>query len=173
MQKPEIYDLEEILNDFEQNIASFIELCKDKIVVFDFDGTLTKFKYEKNRLLPCLQKDVLEYTLAGGNIYHTTTVLKTMQYIISKLNMNNLWVLTTSYPQLRDIKSKIIHQHFNIPLERIIHSNSDLHKVELLKNIHSTTYKKIIFVEDTVNTLLAAEDNLDFVEGYHISSLLA
>ena len=47
-----------------------------------------------------------------------------------------------------------------------------MHKRTLLKQLHEQENKPIIFVEDTIYTLIAAEDNLDFVYGYHISSLL-
>ena len=47
-----------------------------------------------------------------------------------------------------------------------------MHKIELLKEIYAKENKKIVFVEDTIYTLIAAEENLNFVEGYHISCLL-
>lgn len=164
--------LREILNDFAKNIEDFVRNSEGKVVVFDFDGTLTKFKYDKDRLLPCLQNEVQQYTIAGGNIYKDVRVLKLMQYIVGQIGENNVWVLTTSYPELRERKSEIINEAFGIPLGKIIHSDNDMHKIELLKDIHNKENKKIVFVEDTVYTLMAAEDNWDFVEGFHISSLL-
>lgn len=164
--------LNDIVKEYEENVSNFIALCQNKTVVFDFDGTLTKFKYAKDKLLPCRDEDVSKYTLAGGNIYQEISVLKTMQYIISQLSLENVWVLTTSVPEIRKIKSKIIFENFHIPEERVVHSDNDTHKITLLKEIYDRQKNKIIFVEDTARTLLAAEENLDFVRGWHISGFL-
>ena len=82
--------LREILNDFAKNIEDFVRNSEGKVVVFDFDGTLTKFKYDKDRLLPCLQNEVQQYTIAGGNIYKDVRVLKLMQYIVGQIGENNV-----------------------------------------------------------------------------------
>ena len=39
-------------------------------------------------------------------------------------------------------------------------------------DIHSKTQKNILFIEDNYKILLTVEENLNFVRGYHISSLL-
>ena len=41
-----------------------------------------------------------------------------------------------------------------------------------LKELHTKYMKPIIFLEDTAKTLLDAEERFDFVQGYHISSLI-
>lgn len=164
--------LNDVFEEYEKNISDFISLCEDKTIVFDFDGTLTKFKYAKDRLLPCRDADVSEYVSAGGNIYKEITILKTMKYIISRLPLECVWVLTTSVPEIRKIKSKIVFENFHIPEERVVHSDNDAHKITLLKEIYARQKKNIVFVEDTARTLLAAEENLDFVRGWHISGFL-
>ena len=141
--------------------------------MFDFDGTLTKFKYAENKLLPCKKDDFVKYVADGGEFYKNVSVLNTMKYIIEQIGKENVWVLTTSIPEIRKMKKEVIVKNFQIPEERIIHSDSDIHKIELLKEIYNKQKNdKLVFVEDTVYTLMNAEDCLDFVEGYHISSLI-
>lgn len=164
--------MQNLFKEYEQNIKNFIELCQNKTIVFDFDGTLTKFKYTETRLLPCRHEDFLQYVTDGNSIYHKLSIQKTMQYIISKLPKEDVWVLTTSVLPIRKTKTDIITQHLNISEEKILHSDNDMHKITLLKQLHEQENKQIIFVEDTIYTLIAAEDDLDFVYGYHISSLL-
>ena len=168
-----MFEIEELLEIYAKNIADFIDLCEGKLVVFDFDGTLTKLQYTENRILPCFDEKLQQYTLEGGNVYQNAKMLKTMQYVFSKLNLEDVRVLTTSVPALRDIKSNLINKHFLLPLNQIIHSDNDLHKLFFLKQIYEQEKREIIFVEDTVKTLLNAEETLDFVRGYHISNFLA
>lgn len=54
-----------------------------------------------------------------------------------------------------------------------MHTNGSAEKINVLKELHTKTGRDIIFVEDLYKTLLTAEENLDFVQGYHISSLIA
>ena len=168
-----MFEIEYLLEIYAKNISDFIDLCKSKVVVFDFDGTLTKLQYTENRILPCFGEKLQQYTIEGGNVYQNAKMLKTMQYVFSKLNLEDVRVLTTSVPALRDIKSNLINKHFLLPLNQIIHSDNDLHKLFFLKQIYEQEKREIIFVEDTVKTLLNAEETLDFVRGYHISNFLA
>jgi hypothetical protein len=93
--------------------------------------------------------------------------------IFSKLDKENIFIVTSTAPSLRKIKNQIIVQHFGIPEERIIHTLCSAAKLEILKNLHSRTKKDILFIEDNFKILLSAEEMLSFVKGYHISSLLA
>ena len=166
-------NLEELFEQYKRNINHFIELCKDKTVVFDFDGTLSRFQYAVDSLLPCKDADIEEYTRAGGNIYQNIYVLKTMKYIMPKLKSDDVLVLTSTVPALREIKNRIIAENFNIAPEKIIHTNGSKEKLEVLKEIYAQRKKRILFVEDNYKILLDAEENTDFVRAYHISSLLA
>ena len=165
--------LKELFSQYEENICHLINLCKCQTLAFDFDGTLTRFQYDKERMLPCNDEDIEEYTKLGGNIYKNIYILKTMKYIISQLNKNDVFIVTSTVPSLREIKNKIIFKHFNIPDEHIIHTMGSSKKIDALINIHNKTKKNILFVEDNYKILLTAEEQLNFVRGYHISSLLA
>ena len=82
-----------ITNLYKQNIINKINMMKDKVVVFDFDGTLTEFKYADKTLLPCTEAGLHEYSKTG-NIYENVHILETMRYIISQLNSNDVYILT-------------------------------------------------------------------------------
>jgi len=164
--------MENLFKQFKDNVEYFIDLCHGKTVVFDFDGTLTRFQYSFDRMLPCKDADIEEFTRAGGNIYENVYILKTMKYVMPRLDKDDVFILTSTVPSLREIKNRIIIQHFGISRERIIHTGSSGEKLRILKDIYSQIKKDILFVEDNYKILLTAEENLPFVRGYHISSLL-
>lgn len=165
--------LNEIFLQYEKNIYNLIKLCKGKIIAFDFDGTLTRFQYADNKMLPCKDEDIETYTKSGGNIYKKIYIFKTMQYIISQLNKEDVFIVTSTVPSLRKIKNKIIFENFSIPDEQIMHTAGSLKKIDALIDIHNKKQKDILFLEDNYKILLTAEENLSFVRGYLISSLLA
>ena len=159
-----------LFEEYKKNIENFIFLCQGKTVAFDFDGTLTRVQYAQNSLLPCKDEDIEAYTKSGGNIYHNIYVLKTMEYIVSQLEKNDLWIVTSTVPPLRPIKNKIIVEHFDLLPERIIHTNSSNEKLKVLEDLHQKTNKTILFVEDNFKILLKAEESMNFVRAYHTSS---
>lgn len=165
--------MKELFLQYEENICHLIDLCKGKTLAFDFDGTLTRFQYDEERMLPCNDEDIEEYTKSGGNIYKNIYILKTMKYVISQLNKHDIFIVTSTVPSLRETKNKIIFENFEIPYEHIIHTSGSLKKLDALVDIHNQTQKDILFLEDNYKILLTAEKNLSFVRGYHISSLLA
>ena len=165
-------DLEELFAEYKKNIDHFIELCKDKTIVFDFDGTLSRFQYALNSLLPCKDADIEEYTQKGGNIYQNIYVLRTMKYIMPFLNKDDVLVLTSTVPSLREIKNRIITENFDISPEKIIHTNGSKEKLKILEEIYTKRKKQIVFVEDNYKILLNAEENLNFVRAFHTSSFL-
>ena len=166
-------ELKELFLQYEKNINDLIALCKNRTLIFDFDGTLTRFQYDEERMLPCNDDDIEEYTKSGKNIYKNIYILKTMQYVISQLNKEDIFIVTSTVPSLRKIKSQIIFKTFGIPDEHIIHTQDSLKKINALIDIYNKTQKNILFLEDNYKILLTAEENLNFVRGYHISSLLA
>ena len=165
--------LDELTKRYKENINHLIDLCQNKTLAFDFDGTLTRFQYASERMLPCKDDEIEQFTKAGGNIYENIYILKTMQYIISQLDKENIFIVTSTVIPLREIKNQIIIQNFGISREHIIHTLGSGEKIGILKNLYEQTKKDILFLEDNYKILLTAEENLDFVKGYHISSLLA
>ena len=165
--------LNELFLQYEKNINDLIDLCRGKTLAFDFDGTMTRFQYDDNKMLPCRDDDIEEYTKSGGNIYKNMYILKTMKYVISRLNKEDVFIVTSTVSSLRKLKNEIIFEEFGIPCERIIHTDGSLKKIEALIDLHRKIQKDILFVEDNYKILLTAEENLNFVRGYHISSLIA
>ena len=164
--------LENLFDEYKKNVEKFIELAKGKLTVFDFDGTLSQFQYTLNRMLPCLDKDVEQYTLAGYNMYENVHLLKTMQYIFSKIEHENIWILTQTVSALEKIKTDIVVQNFKIPSDKVIHVKSSVQKLDILKTMHEKYQTPIVFIEDNAQILIRAEDELEGVKAYHISCLL-
>ena len=165
--------LEELKNDYIRNIFDLISLMKFKTVVFDFDGTLTKFKYNDNSLLPCRDDDLNEYSKLN-NIYENVKIQKTMQYILNELYNEDVYILTVTQENVEKGKNEAINKYFSsINKVNVIHVRNSKEKMEKLQEIYNKHKKQIVFVEDTAKTLLNAEETYDFVIGYHISSLLS
>jgi hypothetical protein len=167
--------LDELAEIYKRNILHLISLCKNKVVVFDFDGTLTEFKYDKNTLLPCKDVDINEY-FRSNNFYTNCRTLKTMQFILetlSPLNADEVYVLSVSQPNVCKPKLEKIKKDFSIFIEENIYQvRTTDEKLSILEMLHKKHNKEIVFIEDTAKTLLNAEECFPFVYGYHISSLI-
>ena len=109
-------------------------MLKNEIVVFDFDGTLTAFAYpyydqdekgkrilrKPNRLLPCRDDEIYEYSKTK-NLYQPGTykTLDCMKYIIKHLDANNIYILTRTEPTLIDKKNVCIQKNSRCLKENI------------------------------------------------------
>ena len=165
-------NLDDLTNIYKRKIFDAISYLNFKINVFDFDGTLTNFRYTNDTLLPCKDYELQSYC-REHNLYENAEALKTMQYIINELDPNNIYVLTSTVPSLRENKNRFIYSNFpTIKKENIIHTNGADEKLEILKKIYEERQKQIIFVEDLYKTLLNAEEKYDFVRSLHISNLI-
>lgn len=164
--------LDEILTDTKRNIFDLISLLQFKTAVFDFDGTLDEFKYTNtNRLLPCKDDEIATYE---GDFYKDARMLKTMQYILNECNPNDVYIVTVSENSVIEAKNKKIYSTFPyLEKNHIFHVKNSSEKLDILKMLYEQKKKKIIFCEDTAKTLLNAEEAFDYVQGYHISSLIA
>lgn len=164
-------EINEILFDMKRNIFNLVSLLQYKIVVIDFDGTMCEFKYTNTgRLLPCKDSKIKHYT---GNLYENVRVLKAMQFVLYECDPINMYVLTISQDSVKNDKTKMINSKFPmIRSENIIHVKSVEDKMLFLEELYEKYRKRIIFLEDTANTLIDAEERFDFVQWYHISSLI-
>lgn len=164
-------EIDDVLFDMKRNIFNLVNLLQHKIVVVDFDGTMCEFKYTNTgRLLPCKDSEVKEYT---GNMYENVRALKAMQFVLHECNPTNMYVLTITQDNIKNDKTKMINSKFPIiRTENIIHVKSAEDKILFLEELYEKYKKRIIFLEDTTKTLIDAEERLDFVQGYHISSLI-
>ena len=122
-------------------------------------------------MLPCMDKDVYEYS-KEHNLYENVYTFKIVQYILSKLPADKIYVLTRSEVTLREFKSEAIVKNFNIARDHIFHVQESKEKVEVLKNLATKLNSKIIFIEDNHGAALAAEETLrGTVYSYLIASL--
>ncbi len=166
-------DISSLKEEYIRNVLDLISLLKFKTIVFDFDGTLTHFDYANDRLLPCKDNDINEYSKLH-NIYENVKIPKTMQYILNELYEEDVYILTVTQENVEKGKNEAIKKFFpTIKEENVIHVRNSKEKLEKLKEIHDKHNREIIFVEDTAKTLLNVEETYDFVRGYHISSLIA
>ena len=167
------YTLEDLADDYIRNVLNLVTLLQGKIVVFDFDGTLTRFQYAKDRILPCDEEDLYEYSKTH-NIYDNAKIIKTMQYVMSQLNTDNIYIVTNSVDTIKEKKNEFIKSTCSFVLpEHIIHTKSKEHKLDIMAELHNRFNRDIIFVEDMAPNIQLMEENTDFIKGYHISSLLA
>lgn len=163
--------IEMLANAFIQNTLSMLDRVKDSITVWDWDGTLTKFKYAEKSLLPCRDDEIYEYSKAH-NIYADAKILAVMQYIISQLPKERVFILTRTEMTLIDKKNESILKHFDVLPENIYHVQDAHRKLEVLDMLHTRFGEDLIFVEDTFKTILNAEEAMPFVHGIHISEFL-
>lgn len=167
--------LNEFAETYKRKVLDLITLCHNKIVVFDFDGTMVEFKYAEKTLLPC-RDDVINEYFIENNFYQDAKIIKTMKFVIEVLfpiDASELYVLTVSQPNVCAPKEKRLKELFpDVYKENIFHVRNTESKMQVLKDLHEKHGKEIVFIEDTAKTLLEAEERFDFVRGYHISSLL-
>lgn len=165
--------LDDIAEGYIRRIQSVLAKLKYKTVVLDFDGTLTEFRYSFNSLLPCKDGEELNDYLIYNNMYASTYMLRTMKYIISELKTEDIYVISKAVENARNYKTYLILSNFdNIPENNILYVNDTDEKIELLQKIYNKHGQDIIFVEDTADTLIKAEEAFPFVKGIHISSLI-
>lgn len=167
-----ILELNQLSKLYEQRISNIIQRLQGKTVVLDFDGVLTEFKYTEKSLLPCKEIELYEYS-KNNNLYENVYISKSMQYILSQIKSENIWILTSSRETLINNKEHIIRTYFPmIKLDQVIHTENAKAKIIKLKEIYEITQKDIIFIEDMAPTLTDSEETHDFVRGIHITSLL-
>ena len=148
-------------------------LSEDAAYIFDWDGTLTAFKYAIGSLLPCRDDEVEEYCKTH-NLYIDVYVLKTMQFIISFLPADRVYILTRSELTVIADKNTAINNNFNnIKPDHIIHVQNAGNKLAKLRKIHEETGLNLFFTEDTFKTILDAEECLEYVQGISITEVIS
>lgn len=153
----------------EQNLRKL----KNKFVFFDFDGTLCEHRYED---VAQPSDDVwLKKMLFESEIYQTVRPIKTMQNVLNKIPVDNVFVLgvvTTN----KEIEQKYIWLKNNFPQikhENVFFINKMKNKVETLKcfcEVKNINKKDVMMIDDMHSVLIDCEQ-----EGfcaYHPSSFM-
>lgn len=155
-----------------------VKYLRGNIVVFDFDGTMTEFRYAKTSLLPCKDAEIYEYSKTH-NIYADARMLAMLQYIIERLDPNKVFVLTRTETTLIGKKNNCIYENFpSIKKENIYHVQLAEQKLDVLKSLLDKFGTDIVFVEDSFKTILNAEEAMPAMKGkpgvigLHTSSLI-
>ena len=93
--------LTELTENYKKNINNLLDLLRNKVAVFDFDGTLTALQYTPDRILPCKDAELHEYS-KKYNIYHNARTLDTVNYPSPKGNglVTALWYNGFRLPHL-------------------------------------------------------------------------
>lgn len=165
---------EELINE----IKSKIEYLNNKVVVFDLDGVLCKFKYtdaNSNNLLPFKDEISIENEYTKNNdLYEYAEPIKIMQYIISKLEKDNVYILSMTQDNVRKWKHNWIEKYYNvIKKENIIYTYTVDEKLDHLRKLKlKYPNKEIVFVEDRAETLIKVNDEELDIICIHISSFL-
>lgn len=175
MHQTNVEKLNELSSIYMQKVLNLMELCEGRIVVFDFDGALTEFKYAEDRLLPCRDDETNEY-FETDNFYVNCNISKTLQFVINTLFPNgsdDIYILSSSAPNTIPAKMEIINREFPaFKNENVYIVGTAEEKMRVLPKLYGKHNKEILFIEDTAKNLLNAEEAFGFVRGYHISSLI-
>lgn len=188
-----VQTLEQLASMYMGNCIRIRNFLKGKVVVFDFDGTMTAFRYAPfgQNLLPCKDDEIYEYSKTN-NIYadayvpqnveelemfacsgeHAARMLGTMQWLISELGPERVFVLTRTEITLIDKKNEAILNNFEVLPQNIYHVQDSKRKADVLDIIHERFQEDVYFVEDTFKTQLDAEETMPFVHGINISEFL-
>ena len=165
------YNLETLAKMYMERVEMLLNGLKGHIVVFDFDGTMTDFRYAEDSLLPCRDDEIFEYSKTH-NIYENARMLETVKYIINNLDKEKVFVLTRTETTLIEKKNDAILKNFNIKSENIHHVQDANNKLAILRKLHNDFGENIVFVEDTFKTILNAEEAMSYIKGIHISTFI-
>lgn len=154
--------------------TELVEKLKDKLVFFDFDGTLSEFRFY-DKVGPEEMTGEFLYNLAFGKIYDNVRPLNTMQEVVSKLNPEKIYILgaITLNSEIEEKKAWLNKNYPSIKEENMIFVDSTKTKLEILeayKKKFNLEYKDIVFVDDMHATIMKAEE-MGFI-AYHPSSFV-
>lgn len=154
--------------------TELVKSLKDKLVFFDFDGTLAEFRFY-NKVGPENVEGKFLYKFAFDNLYESIRPLATMQEVVKNLNPDNVYILGAVVLNSEiEQKYKWLNKNYpSIKRENMIFvSNKDikLDMLEAYRMKYNLEYKDIVFVDDAHYTIQKAEA-LGFT-AYHPSSFV-
>lgn len=162
------------LNDsgLRRRLDDLAEQMKDYLVVFDIDGTLCRFKYtDGDSLLPCNNDDLSKYLSYANNMYTYAEPIKSMQYLINRLDSSKVMTLSTAVPMAVLLKIDWLEKYYpNILPSNRFWTKCDEDKLKVLQKLSKDN--KVLFIDDSYKTLLFIEENDKSIKLMHTSMFI-
>lgn len=151
-----------------------VESLKGKLVFFDFDGTLSEYRF-LNKVGPEELTGEFLYKLAFERIYDTIRPLSTMQEVVKMLDPEKVYILgaITLNTEIEEKQEWLRKYYPSIKKENMIFVNNSETKLEMLEAYRqklNLDYKDIAFIDDKHSTIQSAE-KMGFI-AYHPSTFV-
>lgn len=155
-----------------------LEQLIDKIVIVDFDGTLTTYRSTEDKAHTNSENYIGMHIDGYDTVWKYTRPLKTMQNLLSKLDRDRLYVLSqtdTSFEEKN--KNRFIANNYPfIKQDNIIYVGRTNYKKTVVEYMFKHGYfgtfdkKSIVIIEDSIEVISQLEDA--GYRCYHISSFI-
>jgi hypothetical protein len=159
-------------NELRRRLDKLAEQMEDYLVVFDIDGTLCRFKYTgEDLLLPCNNEDLGKYLSYANNMYTYAEPIKSMQYLINKLDPSKVMTLSTAVPMAVLLKVDWLEKYYPSVLpSNTLWTKCDEDKLKVLQKLSKDN--KVLFIDDSYKTLLFIEENDKSIKLMHTSMFI-
>ena len=159
-------------NELRRRLDKLAEQMEDYLVVFGIDGTLCRFKYTgEDSLLPCNNEDLSKYLSYASNMYAYAEPIKSMQYLVNKLDPSKVMTLSTAVPMAVLLKIDWLEKYYpNILPSNTLWTKYDEDKLKVLQKLSKDN--KVLFIDDSYKTLLFIEENDKSIKLMHTSMFI-
>ena len=154
------------------------ELLKDdnSILVFDVDGVLALLEFGERTHYEMNDELWKKANEKGINYYTEEKVSKKMQHFLKDKNMNNIYVITTTFGNNEgEFKREYVNKYYNIKKENVIYVNDNSEKtkeiIKIKEKYPGLLDEQIIMIDDTTDILSDIMEHTNFSTA-HISSFL-
>lgn len=157
-----------------------ISELKDDMIVFDIDGVLAKFDFQKNNR-KCWNENDWSRINITQNPYNNVVKTRLFDDIIKQKKPEDLCVLSTALTSMEQQNkiSFIRKQYSKIPSDQIMFVADDKYKIIVLEALRKSldnmgkTGKKISMIEDSFSILLSIQEyNHPAIRCFHISDFI-
>lgn len=133
-------------------------LKKDKVVVFDIDGTLLKYEFGDGIHTACNNNVWEQFVIENEPYKHVSGVQVFKEFINDKLAAGGaVYVCSRSEEYEKEQKKEaVLREYSNIPPENIIFVASKKDKLEAVRSIakiRGVSENNMVIVDDSVDTL--------------------
>lgn len=154
--------------------TEMLKELEDKLVFFDFDGTLSEYRFG-GQVGPIEFTQEVMYNQLFNKIYDNIRPLKTMQEYVENLDTNKVYILgaIAINTEINEKYEWLSKYYPSIKKENMIFVNSSSAKLQILEAYREKMNLKeedIVLVDDYIPTIQKAEE-LGFI-AYHPSSFI-